>query len=220
MLKKELFDNFKHDTSLKVGSDSDMVFQVTPNTHSIHVSKPLYIYRLHSSSISRSHNQSARVAHIEKFLAQHNLEELVPELDWQSSEIQDNHARAYAIVSLFLSRRGLVQTANEWLEKAKNVACNTNGRLFVRAISLMLNGSHELAGQVLSSCTNKDHIIDNYLGETAAFSGDTNSAYKLFLEALEKNPYYIEPVDNLRGLGGLTNLQLVDNSWLKYKKVS
>ena len=220
LIRKKLFKNFKHDTSLRVGSDSDMVFQVTPNSRSIHVAKPLYIYRLHSSNISRSHNQSDRVAHIQKFLVRHSLEELVPELDWKTSDTLENQARAYAIVSLFLSRRGLTEVSNEWLEKAKAVDCSTNGKLFIRAISLMLNGSYELAGQVLSSCVNRDYITDNYLGEVTAFSGDLNSAYKLFLEALEKNPYYIEPVDNLRGLGGFSNLQLVDNTWLKYKKVS
>jgi tetratricopeptide (TPR) repeat protein len=220
MLKKELFDNFRHDTTLKVGSDSDMVFQVTPNTRSIHLGKPLYIYRLHSKSISRSHNQSERMLHVQKLLARHEIEDLVPEIDWSSGEIANNQARAYAIVSLLLYRRGMLQIADEWLTKALALECSVDEKLFIRAVSLMQNGSYELANQVLTTCSAKDHIIDNYLGEIAALTGNTNSAYGLFLEALEKNPYYFEPVDNLRALGGLSSLQLVDNTWMKFKKAS
>jgi glycosyltransferase involved in cell wall biosynthesis len=220
LMKKELLNDFHHDTTLHIGSDSDMVFTVTRGWKSVHIPEPLYLYRRHSSNLTKKYNYEQVAAHVKKFLARHSLEELVPELNWQPANNPDNNAKAHAIISLLLLRRGLSLDASEWLEKAKDVECGLDGRLFVRAISLITNGSYELARQVLQSCPVQDHVAENYFGEIAAFSGDTNSAYKSFMKALDDHPHYIEPIDNLRGLGGLSNLQLVDTSWLKYKQVS
>jgi hypothetical protein len=112
------------------------------------------------------------------------------------------------------------QDANEWLEKANSGVCSSDVKLFVRAISLLQNESYELARQILLSNPTPDCIIDNYLGEIAAITGDSGSAYSYFLRAMTKNPYYLEPIDNLRSLGGVKNMQLVDTTWLKYKQVS
>jgi glycosyltransferase involved in cell wall biosynthesis len=220
MMRKALLDGFRHDTSLRIGSDSDMVFEVSRDWRSVHLPEPLYLYRRHSSNLTKKYDYEQVAAHVKKLLARHGLEELVPEIGWLSADYADNQAKAYAIISLLLSRRGMRQDADEWLEKAKAIKCGLDGRLFVRALSLIINGSYDLAKQVLQSCPSQDHVIENYLGEIAAFTGDVNGAYRSFMRALKNNPYYIEPLDNLRGLGGLENLQLIDTSWLKYKQVS
>jgi hypothetical protein len=220
LIRRELFKNFEHDTTLKVGSDSDMVFRVVPGYSSVHIAEPLYVYRRHSSNVTKKANYDQIAAHVRKLLSRHRLEELVPELGWGSKKHAENQARATAIIALFLARRNMVIDADEWIKKANNIECGASGKLFVRAISLMINKSYELAKQILLTCKDRDCVIDNYLGEIAAYLGDNRSAFHLFLSAIEKNPNYEEPVDNLRGLGGTENLQMADTTWLKYKNAS
>jgi glycosyltransferase involved in cell wall biosynthesis len=53
LMRKELFREFAHDTSLRIGSDSDMVFSVTNGWESVHIPEPLYIYRRHSNNLTK-----------------------------------------------------------------------------------------------------------------------------------------------------------------------
>jgi hypothetical protein len=220
LMRKELFREFTHDTSLRIGSDSDMVFSVTNGWESVHVPEPLYIYRRHSNNLTKRYDYDEVAAHVRKFLSSHSLKELVPEVNWGSDDADDNQARAYAIISLLLARRGMKIDADEWLEKANSKISSPDCKLFVRAMSLLQNESYELARQILRSSTDADCIVDNYLGEIAAITGDSGGAFDYFLSASVKNPYYLDPIDNLRSLGGVKNMQLVDTTWLKYKQIS
>lgn len=220
MLRAKAIAGERYDTTLKVGEDADMFFRIGLGWNSVHISKPLYIYYVHKNSISTTCNQSEKAANIKNLLSRHSLEELVPELNWDSADNLDNEARACAIISLLLSQRGLKRYADEWIKTAIKKTTGLNGRLFVRGISLLQDNKHELAKEVLKSYPIQDCVTINYLGEIAAFCGDSSSAYKLFMRALEINPHYIEPVDNLRGLGGFSGFRLVDTYWLKFKKAS
>jgi glycosyltransferase involved in cell wall biosynthesis len=220
MMKRDALGDSRFDTTLETGSDADLFFRIGMERISVHIAKPLYVLCLYADRDSKRYGQFEKTAHVRKFLSSHSLEELVPELDWNSNNNADNQARACAIISLLLARRGMKADADVWLGKAKEKATELNGRLFIRGIALLQSGSYELARDIFQICPIQDHIVVNYLGEIAAFSDDTNNAYRLFMESSEINPYYIEPVDNLRGLGGASSFRLVDTSWTKLRQVS
>jgi len=217
MLRSEMLDGFLHDSSLKVGSDTDMVFRLTRDWDSVHITEPLYVYRRHSHSLTKQVEYEPLVAHMRKFLERHSLEELIPEIDWESDNRADNEAKASAIVGLFLFRRWMAPDGQVWLEKAKRLANSMDSKLFVNAMANLASGKYEIALQLFMACSIRDHIVENYIGETIAYMGDVDQAYKHFMRALEINPNYTEPVENLRGIGGLRSLNLLDNSWAKFK---
>jgi glycosyltransferase involved in cell wall biosynthesis len=220
MMQRSALGKARFDTALETGGDADLFSRIGLEWVSVHIAIPLYVLCLHANRDSKHLRQSEKAAHVRKFLSSHSLEELVPEIDWDSGDGEDNQARACAIISLLLARRGMKIDADEWFERATSMICSPNEKLFVRALSLLQNESYELARQILRSYAAPDCIVDNYLGEIAAITGDSGGAFNYFLSALAKNPYYLDPIDNLRSLGGVKNIQLVDTTWLKYKQIS
>jgi hypothetical protein len=66
-------------------------------------------------------------------------------------------------------------------------------------------------------CKVQDHIVENYKGECFAFIRETQDAVHCFLKSLKICPSYEEPIDNLKGLGGLSNFNMGDITWLKFR---
>jgi glycosyltransferase involved in cell wall biosynthesis len=220
MMKKIALGDSRFDTTLEIGSDADLFSRIGLEWVSVHIAKPLYTLCLHTSRGNKHYGQSEKYAHVRKFLSSHSLEELVPEVNWGSDDAEDNQARAYAIISLLLARRGMKIDADEWLEKAKQKSTGLNSRIFVRGITLLQSDNYDLAREIFQLCPVQDHMVVNYLGEIEAFLDNKNNAYELFIKSSEIDPHYIEPIDNLRGLGGAGSFRLVDTSWTKLKQAS
>ncbi|MCL6471332.1 MAG: glycosyltransferase [Firmicutes bacterium] len=216
MLRRKMIEGFKYDTSLRIGTDSDMVFQLSRNWDSVHVPEALYLYRRHSNNITKQLDYETVALHIRKFLERHSLQELVPELDWNNGDDTNNEARAYAIIALILSQRWMTIDAGAWLDKAQKLARGIESKLFINAVNHFINKNYEIALGLFESCPTKDHITENYMGEVCAFMGDSIQAYRHFMRALELSPQYEEPLDNLKAIGYSKNLYLADRSWMRF----
>ncbi len=217
MLRREMLEGFIYDTTLKVGTDTDMVFQLARNWDSVHVPEPLVLYRRHSNNLTVQKNYvELESVHFQKFLNRHSLEELFPELDWKTGGLDDNKARASILIAMFLSRRAMIANAQSWYEKAINSVNSVDSKIFVHAITNLINGKPEFALGLLSTCANRDHVVENYMGECAALLGQTEKAYLHFMRALELRPNYDDAVDNIKGLAGITKFRQVDSSWIKF----
>jgi len=220
MIRREAIRDLKYDTSFKIGTDTDMVSRFSIKWDSVHVPEPLLLYRRHSNNISNQKDYDTLFAHVQKFLNSYTLEELIPELSWNNGNLTSNKAKACAIISLFLFRRGMIQDGYAWYEKATNMI-NENDvetQFFVAGIGKLAIGEYEGALRLLQSCKTRDHILENYIGEAYALTGNITEAYNHFVRALELSPGYEEPIDNLKGLGGAIGLHLVDTSWMKFRK--
>lgn len=221
MLRREVLEGFQYDESLLIGTDSDMIFQSCRNWDSVHVPEPLVLYRRHSNNLTAQPDQAEKAAiHVRKFLERHSLEELIPELDWINGNPSENKARAMAIISLFLFRRSLIDDAEAWFNKSCDLAGESGSTDFVLAIGNIIVGKYLVAYEKLAQYHYKsryeDHVVENYLGEIAALMGKIDLAYSHFLRAIELNPHYEEPIDNLRAIGAMNGFRLIDVSLQKY----
>ena len=213
MVRREALQGFRYDTSLYIGTDTDMVFHTTANWATIHVPLPLLLYRRHSASLSRSKDYRVLFAHVQKFLDSYSLPELVPELDWTGGDLLENQARATAMIALFLQRRGMIPDCRAWDEIALKSSAASS---FVNAIGHMLTGDYTKASDILTACSPQDAVVLNYLGENYAYLGQIQKASEFFLKSLQINPFYEEPLDNLKALGWVTGLEYIDASWKKF----
>lgn len=215
MVRRAALEGFLYDTSQRLGSDSDMVFYTTGSWTTVHTPLPLVLYRRHTSNLSKKQEFIVLYPEVRKFLNNYSLQELVPELAWEKDDPVGNEAKARAIIALFLLRRGMVQDCQAWYEKAyqlKNPACEN----FVTAIGHLLTANYAGAIQALNSSSVQDAIVLNYLGESYALQGDLNKAFAYYLRALQINPNYEEPLDNLKAIGWKKGLSFIDSSWTKF----
>lgn len=201
MVRSEALQGFRYNPSLRVGEDTDMVFRTARNWLTVHVPEPLYLYRRHSTNVTNRVIHSTVALHLKKFIERHSLAELFPELDWENENAINNQARAYALVSLFLFRRGLIYNARNWYEKAAKLVHEPDVEYFVTAIEKICAGDCESSVKLLESCSVRNHVIEKYLGEAKAKIGRKEQAFYHFCRALQLNPHYIEPVGNLKLLG-------------------
>ncbi|MEW6065203.1 MAG: glycosyltransferase [Bacillota bacterium] len=215
MIRCEALQGIRYDTSLRVVEDTDMIFQIARNWDAVHVPEPLLLYRRHSSNISKEKDYQVLFAHVHKFLDNHSLEELIPELDWHQGDADRNQAKACAIISLFLLRRGMIPDCQRWYKKAQTLAKEPAGS-FVNAIGHMMVGNFHEAIKFLASCDGEDPVAVNYLGECLALTGEMNKAHEQFLKALQLKPDYEEPLENLKGLVGIKRTAPIDRSWTKF----
>lgn len=201
MVRREVFEGFRYDTDLLIGTDTDMVFRTARNWNNVHVPQPLLLYRRHSKNLTNRSDYTTNFLHIQKLLERHSLEELIPELDWQNGSHTDNQARACAIISQFLSWRSMNQDWPVWIEKAKKLASEPDAVNFVGAIASALAGNMGQTLTLLKSCSECNHLIENYIGVVKGFMGAKQEASFHFRRALELKPDYNEPIDNLKNLG-------------------
>jgi glycosyltransferase involved in cell wall biosynthesis/Tfp pilus assembly protein PilF len=216
MIRRSAISNFIYDTSLKIGTDTHMVFQISSRWESIHISKPLYLYRRHQNNVTRNLNYEKVALHVRRILEDNKIEDFFPELDLKRNK--NNESRGVVLISLFFARRGMFLDAQIWLDKAMQSANYTNNIdniNFVKAIKYIITGDYTMSLTMLESCSIQDHIIENYLGEVKALLGKINEAYKHFLKALDKNPLYQEPVENLKAIGKIKGYHQLDVTWNK-----
>jgi len=216
MVRRRVFETLRYDESLKIGEDNDLLLGITRQWESVHVPEPLYLYRRYERNSSAATEYDVIFAHVHKILREFHLRDLVPEI-WYGGDARSSEARACAIVSLFLFRRGMRRDAVEWIYRAVNSACSANDMHFVTGIGCMLERRYRDALDKFVQCAGEDHITENYLGECYTLTGNLRTAAEHFLKSLRLIPHYDEPLENLKALGGLSGFNLGDTTWLKLK---
>lgn len=215
MVRRQALTDFSYDTSLSIGEDNNMIYQILKNWEDKHISEPLYLYRRHTSNTTKTQISSL---HLIKLINSHSLIELVPELDWENADHAENEIAACAIISTFLFKRGAVVEAKELLNNALLASKGKNVQIFVSALAKLVLGQYQDALDLLERYKEKDHIIVNYIGECLAYMGQIDLAKEHFIESLHLKPDYTEPIDNLKSVGGIRNMNLLDRSWEKFRR--
>jgi len=206
MVRRDVLDKCCFDTDLTIGEDTDILDKFFTGVRSVHIPEPLLLYRRHSSNLTRSRSYGELFAHVRKFLGRHSLQELVPEVDWSGGTPSASEARARAIVALFLWRRGMILDAEQWFEKARELAADPDVEKFVQALGDLAGKNFRHAGELLEAIGRRDHLVENYLGEVYAHMGDHAKAFKHFLtglvpflRALHLKPLSFEPLREVSG---------------------
>jgi len=216
MLRRESMQAFHYDATIRIGVDTDMVFNIAPKWNSVHIPEPLLLYRRYAQSLSRQGDYDTLALHVRKFILQHSLRELFPEFAWNQQEESDLQAMASALMALFLARRGMNYDVPEWLAKAKMYESSIETKNFITAIENILSGNFASAIMLLEQCAKNDYIIENYLGEVKALLGNFEQAFQHFWRSLQLNPLYFEPAENLKALGKCRGAHSVDVTWTKF----
>ncbi|MDF2571848.1 MAG: glycosyl transferase, family 2 [Sporomusa sp.] len=216
MLRRESMNNFHYDATIRIGVDTDMVFNIAPMWNSVHIPEPLLMYRRYAQSLSRQGNYDTLALHVRKFILQHTLRELFPELAWDQQKESDFQAMASALMALFLARRGMIYDVPEWLTKAKMYESSFETKNFITAVENILSGNFTNAALLLEQCAKNDYVIENYLGEVKALQGNFEQAFQHFWRSLQLNPLYFEPAENLKALGKCRGGHSVDVTWTKF----
>lgn len=215
MIRRNVLGLERQDPSLWIGEDTDFVLRLAQRCESIHIAKPLLLYRRHPGNTTRTVNYKLLAQHVEKFLCQHSLQDLVPEVTW-SDTLCSPEVRARVIIAILLMRRGLGPHAEQWFAQAVDMVRTPQDRWFAEALGHLMTGNYIRATVVLERCEIEPHIALNYLGEAYAYLGDVQAAWDYFYGALQYKPDYQEPYDNLRALGGMLGVHDIDPIWTKY----
>jgi glycosyltransferase involved in cell wall biosynthesis len=161
MARREVFRDVRYDSSLSIGEDNDILSRITQVWDSVHVPEPLYLYRRHGFNSVRETRYDAVFAHVQKFLEEYSLQELIPELDWDNGEHRNNEARALGIISLFLHRRGMYLHVENWRKTAEERASEADTMQFIEGITYMIEGDYSQALIAFQLCKTNDHILEN-----------------------------------------------------------
>lgn len=221
MVRKEVFEDFQYDTSLKIGPDTDMVSRFAFKWDSFHIDRPLLLYRRHSNNISKQSDYDILFTHARKFINQLSLKEMIPELNWKEGNSNDNELRAKTILTFFMLKKGMSKDAQHQFHEVMSsihLIEDKDVEQFIFALGKLMTGKYQEALYCFSQIKKRDAVTLNYIGETFALMGQLKKAKDYFLEAITLQPAYQEPLDNLKSLGGATNFNLIDTSWLKFKK--
>lgn len=216
MVRKNIIEKYEFDEGLKIGTDTDMISKFASDTESFHVNQPLLLYRRHNNNLSNETDYNKLYLHVSKFMSRKPIEKLMPEINWTHGLQQENEAKAYIILALILSRRGMYIHANDYIAKTQEIEVGLECSKFIIGMTNIILKKYEEALNYLILIENKDHIIENYLGESYAFLGELKNAKEHFIRSISLNPNYEEPLKNLKALGGKYNLNLINPAWKKY----
>ncbi|WP_010676908.1 glycosyltransferase [Bacillus timonensis] len=221
MFKRDTFLGVNFDEDLRIGTDTDFISQIFTNLNikTVHVNKPLLLYRRHGSSLtSLENNYNVLNLHLSKFLQRTSLMDLFPEINWKNNNQVNNEAIAYIILAYLLAKRGLFIHANDYIEKAKSYEVSNETEKFIVGMGFMLLKDYDQAISNFKLVKDKDAITENYIGESYCFKGDFVTAKKHFLNAIYLAPDYNEPIENLRAIGSSLGFNLIDHTWRKFVK--
>lgn len=216
MLRRESVEDFHYDATIRIGVDTDMVFNIAPQWNSLHIPEPLVLYRRYAQSLSRQGDYDMHAFHVRKFTQEHSLKELFAELNWGQQDECDLEAMTSALMGLFMKRRGLIYDVEAWLNKAALYECSMEAKKFITAIENIISGNYDSALLILEQCAKDDYMIENYLGEVKAMLGNVEDAFKHFRRSLELRPRYFEPAENIKALGMCRGGHWVDITWRKF----
>ncbi|MBU9706449.1 glycosyltransferase [Paenibacillus sp. AK121] len=217
MFRRQLVGDLKYDLSLQIGEDTNFIYELLKICESsIHIPEPLYIYRKHLTNTTNQGNYDVLYLHVQKFIQNHDIKELVPEVEWNRNDDNENEATASAILALLLFNRGMYIDGEKHILSAINRSENLKSKQLIYAIAKLINGKPDEALEYLYAVDKKNHLVENYIGEALVYLGEIELAYHHFLSALNTKPDYIEPIDNLKAISSRNSFNMLDRNWIKF----
>jgi glycosyltransferase involved in cell wall biosynthesis len=211
LFRKETVKNILFDETIKVGSDTDYVLKVARGKwSSYHVPEPLYLYRKHQSNLTNQRSYDELSQHVNKNISNEELK-YVTEVDDQNLFV------AKLIAGVALSRRWMMSEAFNLFLDAIPLIKDEKDRNFYEGMKGLVEKDYQRAINIFNKIENRNHLEENYLGEALLFFKKYNEAYTHFLKALEINPHYQAPIQNIKAIGMLKGLNVVDKRVNKYK---
>ncbi|MBH0228847.1 glycosyltransferase [Halobacillus yeomjeoni] len=217
MVRKSAFKEELQDESLSLGEDTEFIDRALNKSHSIHIALPLLQYRRHSSNESVNTNHTGLFTHVRKIIDRRTIQELVPECSWNDAPEEECLCRAYALLFLFLLRRGFPKEGQSYFLQAKQYATTPPLKLFLFSIVHIASNQPMQAFKYLNHISPCDHIVHHYRGECYALLKDWNQAYDCFMKAIILRPDYEEPLHRLKGLGCGVGHHFIDPTYAIYK---
>jgi glycosyltransferase involved in cell wall biosynthesis len=215
IFKKEALNGLLHDETVKVGSDTDLVLQIAREFKSYHIPEPLYLYRRHQTNVTNNKDPEILTHHVRKHLNDDELK-WIPAIDWDSPS-ENALFIAKLVAGVALSRRWMLDDAIYLFRDAIPLIRNNRDRDFFEGMKALVEKDYQRAVTLFSKITEKNHHIENYLGEAYLYLKKYDEAFLHFKKALTIHPSYNEPVQNIRAIGLLKGQHPIDQRANRYK---
>jgi glycosyltransferase involved in cell wall biosynthesis len=212
VLKSEV----KYDPTIKVGSDTDFILKaLQSDCLSYHIPEPLYLYRRHQTNVTNQKNPAVLARHVKLNLSDDDLKN-IHEANGGPDGTGHNLFAAKLIAGLALSRRWMMNEAFILFNEAIPLIMSDRDRIFFEGMKGLIEKDYPRAVKHFTKLENRTHLEENYLGEALMLLKKYNEAYPHFLKALERSPDYHSPVQNLKAIGTLRGLNVIDKHVNKY----
>lgn len=217
LYRKETLENLSFDEKLKnTGEDTDLVLKITRKWPSYHIPEPLYLYRRHQTNVTNKISPEEFALHIKKNITNEELHH-IKELNWDSNPLEHTILKAKLIAGVALSRRWMISEAIKLFNEARPYLKNQSDWDLYEGMKGILDRNYEMAIKHFEKIIEQDHIVENYLGEAYLYLKKYDKAFSHFMKALELNPHYPSPVQNLKSIGILKGYNNVDKYVNKFR---
>lgn len=216
LFRKQAVENVFYDEEIKVGSDTDYVLKVAKEWPSFHIPEPLYLYRRHGNNVTNKNTYEQLAKHIKKNITDDDLKNL-KEIPWNSEDDNRNFLIAKLITAIGLSNRWLMEEAYQLFYEAIPFIKNKWERDFYEGMKGLIEKDPSRTVKIFSQMTDRNHIVENYLGEALLSQKKYNEAYIHFIKAIGMAPDYQAPIQNLKAIGILKGNNLIDKYVNKFK---
>jgi glycosyltransferase involved in cell wall biosynthesis len=208
--------DIKYDPTIKVGSDTDFILKAVEDCLSYHIPEPLYLYRRHQTNVTNQRSYDVLSRHVKLNITNEDLKN-IDEANWDYDGPGHNLFAAKLIAGIALSRRWMTNEAFILFNEAIPLIKNERDRTFFEGMKGLIEEDYQRAFKHFSKIENRNHLEENYLGESLLLLKKYNEAYPHFLRALEIYPLYHSPVINLKAIGMLKGFNMLDKHVNKYK---
>jgi len=212
MYRKEVLDHhtFRH---FNIGEDTAFVIQLATKIPSYHIQDPLYLYRRHTSNSTKFIHYEQLAEHVQEIIQNSNYKKLLTEINWKNEEEQKSRLTALLIIGEALAKRGMASEGVGLFEKAIPLIKDQWDLDFFEGMKGLFENRYEDAKKTFSDIYPRDHIVENYHGESYLYLQDYEKAYEHFMKAIDLTPNYGTPLQNLKVIGQLNSHNLI----CKYK---
>ena len=215
LFKKEAIKGLFFDENVKVGSDTDLILQLGIKWKSFHIPEPLYLYRRHQTNVTNTKDQEVLKRHVRKHIKDEDLKWL-SEVNWKSPK-ENSLFVAKLIAGLALFRRWMIDDAIYFFQNAIPLIKNQDDRHFFEGMKSLVEKDYQRSINMFNKIPEKDHIIENYLGEAFLSLKKYDEAFLHFKNALSIQPTYDVPIQNIKAIGIMKGNHVLDKRINKYK---
>lgn len=209
MYRREVLEN-KQFEDFKIGEDTEFVMRIAMEVESYHIAEPLYMYRRHSKSATNNFHDDDLAEHVNKVLERKEYRKHLKEIDWFSDAEEKNTLKVKLIIATALSKRGMMAETYKLFAEAIPHIRDAYDRSFFEGMKALVESRYNDARDIFLNMESEDAIVKNYLGEAYLYLKQYEKSYEHFINALNKRPDYVMPIQNLKAIGQLTGHHLVD----------
>jgi glycosyltransferase involved in cell wall biosynthesis len=217
LFRKEAVEGILYDESIKVGSDTDYIVKVAQGKWiPYHIPEPLYLYRRHQTNVTNQKSQEVLSRHVKLNITDEHLEAL-GEVNTNSESDYQNVFAAKLIAGIALSRRWMMSEAYTLFYEAIPLIKTERERVFYEAMKGLIEKCYQRTVNHFTKIQKRNHLDENYLGEALLSMKKYDEAYRHFMKALEMEPSYRSPMQNIKAVGMLKSLNVIDKHMYRYK---